>query len=143
MASVRDVAAYILNEMGSVSAMKLQKLVYYSQAWSMVWDERPLFSEHFEAWANGPVCPALFTLHRGRFLLSKGQIAGKPDALNKDERETVDAVLSFYGKQTPQWLSDLSHIESPWKDARVGVKDGDRCGSVITTEAMGEYYSSL
>jgi uncharacterized phage-associated protein len=55
MASAHDVAAYILSRQGRMTAMKLQKLVYYSQAWSVVWDERPLFPEKIEAWANGPV----------------------------------------------------------------------------------------
>jgi len=43
MAKVHDVAAYIIFRLRSVDAMKLQKLLYYSQAWSLVWDSRPLF----------------------------------------------------------------------------------------------------
>jgi hypothetical protein len=58
-ATVFDVAAYILEKKGEMSAWRLQKLVYYSQAWSLVWDERPLFDEPIQAWANGPVCLAL------------------------------------------------------------------------------------
>lgn len=60
MATVFDVAEYILQKLGEVTTMKLQKLVYYCQAWSLVWDEQPLFEDDFQAWANGPVCPALF-----------------------------------------------------------------------------------
>jgi len=55
--TVIDVSRYILERMGEMTAMKLQKLCYYAQAWSLVWDERPLFDERIEAWANGPVCP--------------------------------------------------------------------------------------
>jgi len=43
MASVHDVAAYILDKRGPMSHMKLQKLVYYCQAWSLVWDEELFF----------------------------------------------------------------------------------------------------
>ena len=46
--------------------MKLQKLVYYCQAWSLAWDDKPLFDEDFEAWANHPVCPELFKHHKGK-----------------------------------------------------------------------------
>ncbi|MCH7691617.1 MAG: DUF4065 domain-containing protein, partial [candidate division Zixibacteria bacterium] len=53
--SVFDVAKYILSKLGGVSAMKLHKLLYYAQAWSLVWDERPLFQERIEAWVSGPV----------------------------------------------------------------------------------------
>jgi hypothetical protein len=47
MASARDVAAYILSRQGRMTAMKLQKLVYYSQAWSVVWDERAAPTENY------------------------------------------------------------------------------------------------
>jgi uncharacterized phage-associated protein len=35
MADVHDVAAYILGQRSPITALKLQKLVYYSQAWSL------------------------------------------------------------------------------------------------------------
>ena len=43
VAKVDDVASAILNRLGEMTAMKLQKLVYYSQAWHLVWEEKPLF----------------------------------------------------------------------------------------------------
>lgn len=54
MANVFDVAKYILVQRGEMSTMKLQKLCYYCQAWSLVWDDKPLFEEEFQAWANVP-----------------------------------------------------------------------------------------
>ena len=48
MTTALDVAAYILEKRGQMTAMKLQKLVYYAQAWSMVWDEEPLFADRIE-----------------------------------------------------------------------------------------------
>ena len=47
--------------------MKLQKLVYYCQAWSLVWDDMPLFESRIEAWANGPVVLDLYYRHRGQY----------------------------------------------------------------------------
>lgn len=64
MANVFDVAKYILEKLGTLSTMKLQKLCYYCQAWSLVWDDTPLFDEKFEAWANGPVCRNCFSHKR-------------------------------------------------------------------------------
>lgn len=125
-----------------MTAMKLQKLVYYSQAWSLVWDEGPLFPDRIEAWANGPVVRELYELHRGMFKLSSLPF-GNPDALNKDERETVDAVLRFYGDKPSQWLSDLTHQEAPWLNARVGIPPGVYCDREITHAAMAEYYGAL
>lgn len=67
MATVFDVAKYILESKGSMTAMKLQKLAYYSQAWTLVWDEELLFDEPIQAWANGAVIPILYEAHRGMF----------------------------------------------------------------------------
>ncbi len=140
--SVNDVAAYILKKTGKITAMKLQKLVYYAQAWSLVWDEKPLFREKIEAWANGTVVRKLYDGHKGLFNVTKWS-AGSPKNLSAEEKATIDAVLDFYGDKPSQWLSDLTHNEAPWKEARRGLAPGDRGDSVISHAAMAEYYSSL
>ena len=142
MVNVHDVAAFILKEAGPMTAMKLQKLVYYSQAWSLVWDEAPLFSERIEAWANGPVCPDLYDVHRGQFMIESWP-QGDPEALSADQRETVEQVIKGYGKFSSQELSDLTHREDPWKDAREGYPPTMRSNVEITHAAMAEYYEGL
>lgn len=142
MASVHDVAAHILREHGPLSAMKLQKLVYYAQAWSLVWDDRPLFPEAIEAWANGPVVRELYDQHRGQFEV-RDWPRGDPGALDTDARATVRAVLDYYGPRSAQWLSDLTHAERPWKEARRGIPDGERGSTAISLERMMEYYSTI
>jgi uncharacterized phage-associated protein len=142
MAKVQDVAAYILTKLGKITAMKLQKLVYYCQAWSLVWDEKPLFTDKIEAWANGPVIPALYEMHKGEFELAEFPI-GNPQQLTTTEKETIDAVLEFYGDKSSQWLSDLTHQENPWLNARKGLVPGERGNQEITLAAMAEYNESL
>jgi uncharacterized phage-associated protein len=142
MASVFDVAKYILEKQGQMSAMKLQKLVYYSQAWSLVWDDTPLFSERIEAWANGPVVPELFDLHRGQFTVIAETFTASTK-LTPVQCETIDAVLEAYGNKSAQWLSDQTHIEPPWKEARLGLSENERGEREITLASMMEYYSSL
>lgn len=144
MASVQDVAVYILREQGRMSAMKLQKLVFYSQAWHLVWEEEPLFRENFEAWANGPVVRELYREHRRQFeVTAKTFPDGNPARLTKVEKETIDAVLKSYGKLKAFELSEMTHREPPWRDARKGVAPGAACTNVITKAAMAEYYESL
>ena len=143
MSSVHDVAAYILQATGSMPAMKLQKLVYYVQAWSLVWDERPLFPEKVRAWANGPVIPELYAIHRGKFRVEPPWPKGRPARLSQESRETIDVVLKFYGKKPSDWLSQLTHREHPWRNARKGLADGERGDAEITHAALAEYYSSL
>ena len=82
MTTVQDVAAYILAKKGELPAMKLQKLLYYAQAWSLVWDDAPLFPESVEAWANGRVLPDLYQHHKGQFMA----IAGNPRKSHPDPK---------------------------------------------------------
>jgi uncharacterized phage-associated protein len=142
MANVFDVAEYILQLTGRMTTWKLQKLVYYSQAWSLVWDQRPLFPERIEAWANGPVCPDLYAHHRGQFVIEK-IAAGDPNSVDKDGRDTIDGVLNYYGDKHPQWLSDLTHAEGPWKDARGDLPSGAPSHKEITLESMVAYYEAI
>lgn len=142
MISAHDIAAYILSRRGEMTAMKLQKLVYYAQAWSLVWDEEPLFEERIEAWANGPVVRELYNAHRGKFKVNDWP-QGDPSRLSQVQRESVDAVLTYYGDKTSQWLSDLTHMEDPWRDARRGLPPGERGNEEISHAAMMEYYSGL
>jgi uncharacterized phage-associated protein len=144
MASVLDVAAYILAKHGPMTAMKLQKLVYYSQAWHLAWEEKPLFDERIEAWANGPVVPVLYRKHRGRFTLSPDEsLGGNERELSQSERDTIEAVIDAYGDKTARWLSELTHREEPWRGARTGMRELDRGDSEIDSASMHEYYSSL
>ena len=125
-----------------MTTWKLQKLVYYCQAWSLVWDDDVLFQEETQAWANGPVVPAFYEAHRGEYRVATIK-QGNLETLTNSQRETVDAVLDFYGDKSAQWLSDLTHMEDPWRKARAGIRDGERGTARITEESLAEYYGSL
>jgi uncharacterized phage-associated protein len=122
--------------------MKLHKLVCYAQAWSLVWDERPLFEDPIEAWANGPVAPALYAVHRGWFDVDQVP-GGDADRLDALGRETIDAVLATYGGDTAYTLSVMTHREQPWKVARGDLPDGVPGHTVISPASLAEYYGSL
>ncbi|MBI1189152.1 MAG: DUF4065 domain-containing protein [Tepidisphaera sp.] len=143
MATVFDVAEYVLQKRGEMTAMKLQKLIYYCQAWSLVWDEEPLFSETIQAWANGPVVRALYEKHRGKFKVRAGEFGGDFSRLSDGQKESIDSVLKAYGDKSSQWLSDLSHMEEPWKSARKDLRPGERGEAEISHASMVEYYQSL
>ena len=144
MCTVYDVAAYILKKCSPMTHLKLQKLVYYSQAWSLVWDEKPLFPEPVEAWANGPVVSRLYNWLRKTFMVNNRVLrCGNSGKISGRQKDTIDAVLNYYGEKSSQYLSDLTHMEDPWKNAREGLAPGQRSNREITHAAMAEYYSSL
>jgi uncharacterized phage-associated protein len=142
MVSVFDVAVHILDKFQApLSSMKLQRLCYYAQAWSLVWEEKALFENSFEAWANGPICRDLYNEHKGKFTLLKGQLQGDASKLSQEEKQTIDDVLKVYGKKSATELSGLTQNEGPWKEARVGLSEWERGEAVITQEAIARYYT--
>lgn len=144
MANVFDTAKYILEKLGRpLSTMKLQKLCYYAQAWALVWDDAPLFDEEFHAWANGPVCRELFFKTQGRYSVTADDETGGEGDLTDEQKDTIDKVIEYYGQHDAQWLSQLTHLEAPWNEARRGVPPGVGCDNIITKESMASYYGSL
>jgi uncharacterized phage-associated protein len=142
--SVFDIARYILEKTGPITAWKLQKLVYYSQAWSMVWDNRVLFENDFEAWANGPVVRELYDAHKGCLhvdvpLFEQGDIGKLDDTV----RETIDTIIEDYGKFNGRELAEIVQCEYPWKGARKGIMPGEASENVIERGIIMNYYLGL
>lgn len=150
MATADDVAAAVIEYLRrdaapgtwSVDTFKLQKLVYYCQAWHLVWDDEELFSEPIEAWAGGPVVRTLYDKHRGKYAVSSWAW-GDVSQLSESQRETVSVVVDAYGKFTGRQLSALTHSERPWRDARRGLGPGERGNRVISLSEMADFYSAL
>ncbi len=142
--SSMDVAKYILDKKGIISAMKLQRLVYYSQAWSLVWDDEPLFDDIIKAWTSGPIIPNLYDIHKWMYQVSSATFtnSAKKD-LSENQKSTVDAVLEAYGNKSAQWLGDQTRFEKPWIIARSNLADNERGDQVITLKSMTEYYSAI
>lgn len=114
-----------------------QKLVYYAQAWSLVWDGRPLFPNPIEAWRMGPVVPSLRQ--------SPSEIGETPPAgvFSDSEMATLDAVTDFYGVMSGSALVELTHREEPWREAW-GDRPPDAKGNdSITLDSMRRFYTRM
>jgi uncharacterized phage-associated protein len=141
MATSLDVAAYILRAKAQEGCQAppitrtVQKLVYYTQAWSLAWNGHGVFSEPIEAWKDGPVVRRLYSAH-------PAIPEGNPDALTRDEKAIVDAVMAFYGHLTVDQLVELTHHELPWQRARGDVSPGAHSWAEITPGAMRSYYTT-
>lgn len=144
MATIFDVAAYVVDTTGTMTTMKMEKLVFYSQALALAETGKPLFDEDFQAWINGPVSPVLFAKHRHYFLLHKDEvdevIPNEQAKLTDAERGFIDRICEERGSWTGNQLSLKTHSEVPWQAARVGLSPTDPGNQVITKDSMREYY---
>lgn len=141
MSSVLHVAQAIIDELGPIEALKLQKLVYYCQAWALAWDEEPLFPEEIQAWGLGPVVPRLYREHRQQSEV-KSIAGGDPSRLGARQREIIARVLRAYGGDASSKLIDRTHQEHPWRAVReaAGCEEGDSCSEVISPSMLRDYY---
>lgn len=140
MANVFDVAAYVLRRGGSMTTMKLQKLVYFSQAYNLAWWNTPMFDEPIEAWVNGPVVRDLWKVHAGQFMISELP-QGDPNALTLTEASVVDSVYDAMGGLTGKQLSDITHEQDPWQLHHNATARYHN--QVIPHDVLKNYYKTL
>lgn len=141
MAECMDVARFVLDKAGPVSTMKLQKIVFYSHAYSLVHRGTPLVPGRFEAWRNGPVLPELFRAHRGKFVLTPGELGSQSGTLGLQEAEVIIKVVDRLGEMTGRELSEMTHREAPWRDARGDLGPSEPSSAVIENEAIRSFYA--
>ena len=142
--NVNLIADWFLNRVDresgdAITHLKLQKLLYFAQAWHLANKGSPLFDDEFQAWAHGPVVRSIYD----RF---KGQSWGGLDCVEpngdvpKKITNYLEKVFEMYGKYGAKHLEALTHKHSPWIDARGGIATEERCENIISKESMRDYY---
>ena len=143
MAQVDDVAARIVDHFDTaITTMKLQKLCYMAQGWSLGLRGKPLFDADFQAWRHGPVCKPLFDQHKKMFVVDSWP-SGDGSNLTRDERVIVRAILKQYDSFTGQELSELTHEpRTPWRVTRrrAGVRENESSSAVIPKKLIREFF---
>ena len=144
-----DVADYFIalaNEKGdTMTNLRLQKLLYYAQAWYLANCEESLFEEDFEAWVHGPVLPSLYHDYKERGaqpILKDISMEEVEKKFEKDEINFLEGVAEVYMPYTGYQLELMTHHEDPWLNAREGVESTEKSNSVISKDSMQEYYGA-
>ena len=122
MISIMDAAHYLVylsySEIrASLTPLKIQKILYFAQGWSFVWDDKPLFTEDFEAWQFGPVNKSVYMYFQkyGRGCIPEEE--GIPTLCDEDAEETLKSVWRDYSKYSAFELVEMTHLQTPWSEA--------------------------
>lgn len=150
------IITHYVNEKGdTVSHKKLQKLLYYVDAWHLVNFDEPILEENFQAWMHGPVVPELYHQLKEFGFNNIKVINDEEETVDKeieviisknkieDKIDFIYSVLDNYGSLSSFDLELLSHSEKPWIDARGNCLPHERCTNIITKDSMLEFYSTL
>lgn len=124
----------------SMTHLKLQKLVYYAQSWSLANFNRPLFEEDFQAWTHGPVAPSLWTRFKGAQWDSLPPPKTVP-ILARTQDAVLPEVMKEYGKFEAKFLEGMTHAEDPWKQTRGSLPIQARCTKAIPKKVIRDYYA--
>lgn len=137
--SVINVAQHILlTESDGMTIMKLQKLCYLAQAYSLAWTGEKLVTERFYAHRNGPYSKELAAALKGIYLVYYSDLKytpKSPDPVTGNKAIIVEQVHSTMGRFSSDALRTIFQNEKP---LQAGLKN--KTGGYLISESMMEEY---
>lgn len=154
MYDINDVCDYVIlranaDEAFPINNLKLQKLLFYIQAWHLAFYDEPFFNGKFQAWVHGPVNREIYERFRAKkFLYSditKSDVLSQDleDTFTSDDIDHMNNVLDTYLRFSGMQLEALTHSEEPWIITRKGYSSFDICEKDIDEEIIKNYYKTI
>lgn len=149
--NIKCLAGYILKYFGPMSHLKLQKLLFYCQAYHLAKFDEPLFEEDFQAWVHGPVCRDIYDILKAKSVLYSDVKYNEYDfdssnklseSISSVQFEIVNDVLNSLNSWTGSELEAATHNEQPWINARKGYSQNQNCEVIISKKDMKEFYKT-
>lgn len=146
---IYDIAIYYTRKNGGqIDLKKMQKMCYYSQAWSYAIRDKAICNATFEAWVHGPVNRKLWETFKD---ISYRDISLKDfeekrivtEELSEEEHKFLNRVWATYGKCSGYQLEMISHQEKPWVEKREGLGKFEAGNRIISETTMKDFYRSL
>lgn len=151
MVPINIVADYVIQSLladgnkYNLSPLKLQKLLYYIEAWSLGIKDRPFFEGNtpFEAWIHGPVNITIqkrFAAKSNFENIHIGDVRVSEFSFVDDDEEFINYILDNYARYNGYELEIMCINERPWKEARSGCSRFEECHRRIDEGIMRKYY---
>ena len=137
MDRIIDVAAYIVRRYKEVTGetldeMKLHKLLYFTQRETLAILGKPAFRGEFKGWKYGPVSTEV------RHNFFDGEITEPTEEISEDLQYIINNVILEYGSLASWKLSELSHKEISWINARKGLCDNENGNVALKLDDIRE-----
>lgn len=147
MTTAAKVTDYIISkgvkEGNLLTNKRIQKLIYYIQAWHLAINNKPIFDDTIEAWVHGPAIRSIYEMYRANAWLPISKVANPKiaDELEPDTVQFIDRIFLAYSKYDTATLEYMTHAETPWQEARKGLEANEISSNEITQDSMKEYYA--
>ena len=123
-------------EREGVTNLKLQKVLYFAQAYYLAKIGRPIFSNTIEAWEFGPVVPDVY--HKLKKYGNNPIVSEKDNTkISTEDKENLKNVWEIFGDYSASKLVDITHSHKPWVEAY------HSSNAEISNEAIKDYYTPL
>jgi uncharacterized phage-associated protein len=122
--------------------LKLQKILYYADAWYLALRGEALVREDFEAWVHGPVLPSQYHRFKHHTWRQISDEISKPH-LTTEVSEHLDEIIEVFGVESGVSLELMTHQEEPWIEARGDLDPTENSRNAISKETMARYYKSF
>ena len=140
-----DIAKWFINradrEAGDdMTHLKLQKLIYFAQAWHLANTGDALFQEDMQAWTHGPVVPSVWHAYK-QFQWDSIPTGDDPDV---DHRvaQYLELIYKNYGKYSAKELERITHRDDPWIETRGDIPLEAACSNPIGKRLMRDFYAA-
>lgn len=139
-----------------ISNLKLQKVLYFIQAYFLInkKDHTPCFDEKIEAWDFGPIVPEAYREYKqygngdiptvkSYLLFDNGNIWNskrveyKDNIISPDDKKLINKVIDKFSNYSATDLVSLTHRQSPWIDAYIPCQNNE-----ITIESIRRYFDN-
>lgn len=143
-----DIARFLISlachddpEPDPLTNMRLQKLLYYAQGWSLAMRDRPMFADRIEAWPHGPVVPDAYRAFKqcGAGLIDE---EGDTDInLTRNDQSFLRSLWGSYRQYPVAKLWAMTHSEPPWQQARGNLPANAQSKARIADRSMRSFFS--
>ena len=150
MAAALDVAKLLIHlaaggdEADFLTPLRVQKLLYYCEGWSLARRGQRLFPDHIEAWPHGPVVPGVWRYFSkfGSNPIIPAEVP-RPGRITPAEQKLIVEVWDGYKGFSAWALRTMTHEEEPWVEARAGCSPTAKTSRRISRATMRRFFSEL
>jgi len=142
---IDSVIKYLLKNLGEVTPLALQKLLYYSQGFYKTFYDEFLFAEDCEAWVHGPVYKEIYFKYRdfGYDPIEDDNFEFEDIELTEAEEELLDSIIDNFGCYSAETLERMTHSERPWRLTRKDLKPEAKSNEIIRKNLIADYFKDV
>lgn len=143
---IYNVCLYVINKLDEVDPLSLQKILYFANGFSKSFLNKFLFDDVPMAWVHGPVYNDIydcFSYYKWNDINFEELIKDRDFILSEDEKKYLNEIIVDFGCYSGSMLREMTHLTSPWIDARVNLKIDEPSNRLIDNVDINKYFSDI